>query len=328
MKKPANIISKNPAAFFLLFFFSMQVSSQNLVLNPSFEDTLQCPNFVSQIDYAVNWHTSVNTPDYYHVCNNTSSINPGMVGVPWSARGYQPARTGNAFGGVVIYWTAQPNYREIFYAQLQSPLVAGVTYSVGMYTILNEDNAMWAVDGGLGIYLSASPINPATPFAYTPQIVNPTGNVLNDSLNWTMISGTYLASGGEQYITIGSFIPDNMLTIFNRGGTYPFTSYAIEDVWVIPEDSIPTGVSNSEENFEVDIFPNPVRNKLAIGPDVSGAIHSIELFTAIGRRVLQMEQIFRNDEQIIIDVSSLDSGIYFLKVGTDRKTLTKKIVIM
>lgn len=208
-----------PLFLALLSFHSF---AQNLVLNESFEDTIQCPNFVSQIDYATGWITSVNTPDYYNACNNTSQINPGMVGVPWSARGYQPARTGVAYSGVVIYYTSQANYREIFYRQLAQPLVTGVTYNVGMYVVLNEDNAQWAVDGGLGIYLSSSPINPTTPFAYTPQIMNPLGNVLNDSLNWTIISGTYTAAGGEQYITIGSFIPDNQLTIINRGGTYPY----------------------------------------------------------------------------------------------------------
>lgn len=326
MEKLFRFISKKIAGIYFLVFFSSKILAQNLVINPSFEDTVQCPDFVSQIDYAVNWHTSVNTPDYYHVCNNTSSVNPGIVGVPWSARGYQPARTGNAFAGVVIYWTAQANYREIFYAQLQSPLVAGVTYSVGMYTVLNEDNAMWAVDGGLGIYLSSSPINPSTPFAYTPQIVNPSGNVLNDSLNWTMISGTYLAAGGEQYITIGSFIPDNMLTIINRGGTYPFTSYAIEDVWVVA-DSIPTALGRFDENSEFSIFPNPAKNQLIISHE-SLVIGSIIIYNSQGKMVLSRELKANSQQLTAIDISSLRDGIYSVNLRAGKKTLNKKLVIL
>jgi hypothetical protein len=293
----------------LLPFACSLCSAQNLVINPSFEDTVLCPDFVSQIDRAVNWHTSVNTPDYYHVCNNTSQTNPGMVGVPNSARGYQPARTGNAFAGVVIYWTAQANYREIFYAQLQSPLVAGLEYSVGMYTVLNEDNAMWAVDGGLGIYLSSTPINPSTPFAYTPQISNPPGNVLNDSLNWTLISGTYLASGGEQYITIGSFIPDNMLTIMNRGGTYPFTSYAIEDVWVMQQDSISTGINSAATLTEVKVFPNPFHSKIEIINKKNEASEFI-IYDISSRKVQQLNFI----GSISINTEELEEGVYLYEI--------------
>lgn len=315
-------ITRKAVILFLSFPFAL--CAQNLVINSSFEDTLQCPNFVSQIDYAVNWHTSVNTPDYYHVCNNTSAINPGMVGVPNSARGYQPARTGNAFGGVVIYWTAQSNYREIFYAQLQSPLITGITYSVGMYTVLNEDNAMWAVDGGLGIYLSSTPINPSTPFAYTPQIVNPTGNVLNDSLNWTVISGMYTASGGEQYITIGSFIPDAMLTVFNRGGTYPFTSYAIEDVWVIEETM--TGVNESAATEELKIFPNPSAPDEEISIQFQEKVSHVVISDIFGR-IVHSETVKMPGKEMRFFLKK--AGIYFCRlISENGKERTKKIIVL
>src|SRR5438046_2948461 len=90
----------------IIFIFSSKESfSQNLVPNPSFEDTVKCPDYISELDYAVGWHTLLNTPDYYNECNNTSKVNAGMVGVPSSARGYQTAHTGVAFAGEVNYYT-------------------------------------------------------------------------------------------------------------------------------------------------------------------------------------------------------------------------------
>lgn len=304
----------------------LSVSSQNLVPNPSFEDTVQCPNSVSQINYSTGWIASVNTPDFYHSCNNTSQVNPGMVGIPNSARGYQPARTGNAMAGIVTYYTAQANYREMFYRQLSAPLSPGVNYSVGMYVIMNEDNAQWAVDGGLGLYLSSAPINPNTPFAYTPQIMNPLTNVLNDSLNWTMISGTYTATGGEQYITIGGFIPDNQLTIVNRGGTYPFTSYAIEDVWVIPE-SLLTVKENAAKNFEVSVTPNP--SKGVVSCQVSGVNDKpvlVEVYDVFGKMVMSVD-IKPQISNFKLDLSQEPKGIYYIKLTAGESRVTKKIVI-
>ncbi len=307
-----------------LALISFLSPSQNLVQNPSFEDTVQCPTFVSLIDYSTGWITSVNTPDFYHSCNNTSQTNPGMVGVPWSARGYQPARTGNAMAGIVTYYTAQTNYREMFYRQLSSPLSPGVNYSVGMYIVMNEDNAQWAVDGGIGLYLSASPINPSTPFAYTPQVMNPLTNVLNDSLNWTAIYGTITAVGGEQFITIGGFIPDNQLTIINRGGTYPFTSYAIEDVWVIPE-SLTTVMDDPSKKLEVNLYPNPSSGLVDLHVNSKPINIQVEVLSILGDKVYSFceEHSFSKH----LDMTSFPEGVYFICISAGEALVNKKLII-
>lgn len=310
-----------------ILFFSVSAFSQNLVINPGFEDTLLCPNFVSQIDYATNWHTSVNTPDYYHACNNTSAINPGMVGVPYSARGFQHARTGDAFAGAVIYWTQQPDYRELFYAQLGAPLIAGIMYDVGMYVVMNEDNAQWAMDGGLGIYLSSSPINPANPFVYTPQIVNPSGNVLNDTLNWTAISGEYIAMGGEQYITIGSFIRDTALTIINRGGTYPFTSYAIDDVWVTSD----TGTSADESGIYSDLGISYNSTSKMLQLEFSSeefAEVKIQIMNMLGVIISEKNGFVRTGGHLKQEIFlPVNTGVYIVSLLLNDVMITKKFII-
>jgi len=61
----------------------------------------------------------------------------------------------------------------------------------------------------LGCYISTNTINNNTgPFVglnFSPQIEQPNAVMLADILNWIRINGTYKASGGEQYITIGNF---------------------------------------------------------------------------------------------------------------------------
>jgi hypothetical protein len=162
--------------------------------------------------------------------------------------------------------------------------------------------------------------------------VNPSGNVLNDSLNWILIAGTYLAAGGEQYITIGSFIPDNMLTVINRGGTYPFTSYAIEDVWVVA-DSIPTGIDERKENFTLDIFPNPATDDLELrisSRDFNTSI-KITVFDVFGKMVLsQTASINEHNSHSSshMDVSSLSTGMYSVSVDAGTKKLNRKLIIL
>src|SRR5437868_5222781 len=81
---------------FILLLISNFCFSQNLVPNPSFEDTVACPNNLSQINRAIGWSSYRQTPDYYNSC----SINGGYSGVPLNQFDYQYPRTGNAYAGL------------------------------------------------------------------------------------------------------------------------------------------------------------------------------------------------------------------------------------
>ena len=70
-------------------------SQQNLVPNPSFEDTMHCPNGTNDPGAVSLWYNpSGASPDYYNVC----STNGG--GVPWNDWGYQYAQEGHAYIGL------------------------------------------------------------------------------------------------------------------------------------------------------------------------------------------------------------------------------------
>jgi hypothetical protein len=65
-----------------------------------------------------------------------------------------------------------------------------------------------------------------------PQIYNPIGFYITDTLNWTKISGIYTAEGGEEWITIGNFFNDDETTAIEfLGGEGSIVSYyALDDV--------------------------------------------------------------------------------------------------
>jgi hypothetical protein len=66
------------------------------------------------------------------------------------------------------------------------------------------------------------------------QIYNFGNPVISDTLNWTKISGIYLASGGESFITMGNFKDDASTQTQGNEDTLamPFSYYFIEDVSV------------------------------------------------------------------------------------------------
>lgn len=210
-------------------------AAQNLVPNPGFELFTSCPVGFSQFNgFVATWaDPNMATPDYYNACAGSFP-----AGVPKNGTGYQPAHGGSAYAG--LYATAG-SYREFVQVQLSSTLVAGRRYEVRFYVALHNKSADATDD--LGAYLSnTAPSSTGTGFlggGPLPQVANPAGNVITDTLGWTLISGSYLATGGEHFLTIGHFLPDDQCTYthvaFGGQGCY----YYVDDVSVVDVTALP-----------------------------------------------------------------------------------------
>jgi hypothetical protein len=96
------------------------------------------------------------------------------------------------------------NIRGYLETPLTSPLIAGDCYHFEMYASLS-DISMYTTDA-IGACFSNTlvtgiPYTTNIPFA--AQVNNAAGNVL-DATNWTLISGDFIANGGESYIVCES----------------------------------------------------------------------------------------------------------------------------
>lgn len=211
------------------------MQAQNLVPNPSFEDYSQCPNNQDQLDRAVGWFKpTANSSDYYNACYTGSALfHPS---VPINYVGYQNARTGNAYAGFCNYYYCS-NCREYISAQLTQPLEANARYCVSFYVSLADSS----LDGiaPIGAYFSNTQINDQSTISNLPFIpqISSTLQPLNDTMNWMLITGSFIANGGESYIIIGTFSPDSQITVDTiRDNGQPiqqFAYYYIDDVSVV-----------------------------------------------------------------------------------------------
>ncbi|MNV06773.1 hypothetical protein D3C71_971720 [compost metagenome] len=194
---------------------STAAEAQNLVPNPGFETAASCPS--NNTFTAANWYSpNTGSPDYFNPCGAGWTI-PG-TGVLF---GPQAARSGSSFAAVGWYGLGGGWY-EYIQVELTAPLVAGETYAISLWVSL-ADGVMRAGDD-LGIHISSNrfkstttiqpsitTVIPTTPTGFgvfstlTPQIKCTDGNFITDAINWSELSGTYTATGGEQVITIGCF---------------------------------------------------------------------------------------------------------------------------
>ncbi|MEI7803334.1 MAG: hypothetical protein WCI97_11845, partial [Bacteroidota bacterium] len=224
---------------FISFFLLLKVNllfAQNLVPNNGFDNYSVCPSTSSQI-ITPPWTTPVGqtgTPDYMNACFVGGA---GAQGVPVNFYGNQIPVSPDGYYGMITHYGGGVEVREYLTAQLTSPLIAGQTYQVG-FSVSLSDNFEFATDH-FGAYLSnTSPTWNGTYTAmntYTAQVDNGAGNVITDMVGWTLISGTYVAVGGEQFITIGNFFDDASTTIVNvNAGGLQWAYYYMDEAFVIP----------------------------------------------------------------------------------------------
>jgi gliding motility-associated-like protein len=245
--------------FFLhiLFFFSFTSISigqnQNFVYNGSFEEYSECPisNELGngQFERAIGWFRPTDgSPDYFNQCNTYT------VGVPNNFWGYQNAFHGHGYAGFIPVMDDKKLLYEYLRTQLILPLKPCVAYRFGMYVSL----ANYSTHGmkNIGAYFSQENNfqNNSNILEGNPQ-VKYTANPIVDTLTWTLVEGTFIAHGFEQYLTIGYFeknIGDDTLFVQEMGSFYFHPYYYVDSVSLIEIGPV------SDEICELGeiIFPN------------------------------------------------------------------------
>lgn len=202
-----------------LFIFMMSVTAQkrgmaqNLVQNGSFEELTYCPVSYNQrtLKTAVGWvQPGSATPDHFSTCSK------GKAGVPDNIGGSQDALDGESYIGLVTYTSTKRNYREYVQSKLTRPLGTGELVCVEFWVSCG-DLARYVTDG-IGVHFSKGKVRPKGEkrIEARAQISNPRLHILDNANDWVKLSDVFVAEGGEDYITIGNFEPDHLMSKLKR----------------------------------------------------------------------------------------------------------------
>jgi gliding motility-associated-like protein len=274
----------------IAFCTSISIYSQNLVLNPSFENvnqgSLNCSWYTTAAGFnnAINnwtlptggssdiFHTSLATSCYCSTFS-THGDNPGQ----------QEPRTGNAYVNIVTHGSGGCTpYREYVQGQLSSPLVVGETYAVELYVSLADK--MNKGTNNIGIKFSQTPYYSPSMCVYnTVPDLNYVGPIIMDKINWTLISFTYTPTvAGLQNFIIGNFYNDaNTLTQAAPTGWQNTIRYFVDDVSITPLSVSSAGIggpvaicsTDASQDLFSTLVGNPSTTGTWSGPSVLGGGH-------------------------------------------------------
>jgi len=216
----------------IISFFRLNAQIANYISNGSFED--DCQSIVNPINWPGTDSISCNSGGgIYGECS-------GLANAPLNGFTYQKARTGQNY--MISTFFYQGVGRGYLQNRLKNKLIVGKTYCVRFYVNISG-NSSYGMDS-FGAYFGGADMDTIStcnlPLTYlTPQIQNLQGNIITDTLNWTLITGTFVANGTEKYAVIGNFRAD---TLINRTLINPTilpaiaTDVCIDDVSCIPID--------------------------------------------------------------------------------------------
>ena len=313
----------------ILTIYTTLAAGQNLVPNHSFEEFDTCPNNTTQIYYANGWGSYGGSPDYFNTCS--TSI---YASVPNNFTGFQYPADGNAYSGLIPYIEGL-FLREFMGAQLLTPLVIGQKYNVSFKVSVTAHAQIGtcciAIDK-MGIKFSTVSYY-VYPYNYTntSALINNFANVystsiISDTTNWSTISGSFIADSAYKYIVIGNFFDDTHTDTFLIKNVVTDTTalkrsyYYIDDISVT-RDSL-SGISENNDGKEINLYPNPLKERISIDC-INRQNLSLSICNIFGELVLKRElKEYKNE----IDLSSLPTGIYIIKVTGSDWTVQKKLI--
>jgi OOP family OmpA-OmpF porin len=197
--------------FYIFLFFTLfccEAKTQtNLVYNGDFEIYDTCPpaqsgnsTTMNYLKHCTGWDMPTEgSSDYFNSCSTNN-----FSGIPKNYGGFQYPYNGNGYVGLYALIDFEPcQYREYIQTKLTNSLIKGKKYTIEYFV---SNSFLQAAVNSISALFSNYKISSSTDcFIKANPQVNYTGGFITDTLNWTKISGSFYADGGEQYLTIGFF---------------------------------------------------------------------------------------------------------------------------
>jgi hypothetical protein len=334
----------------LLLLFAIQCQGQvNLIPNPSLEekDTLATSPlaYVPKYWYSPN---SLGSPDY--VDSSFTTLN-AFVQYPlsWSTvngaynywgnynynnivlSGSQSAHHGAAYMGLHVYDAV-----EYIGTELLDSLQAGKTYAFEFHVQLAKRSRIGFDHVGAAFTQDRlTNFNPNDPFQFvfgTYDAGGQTGQCLLDTTNWMTVRDTFIAEGGERYMTIGTPDTNSMqLCHFASGGSayYYFDDFSLVcldcDTTTIPPR--PTAPIVPVDYTGIRLSPNPIITDYTLTYDLpEGGVFKI--YDGSGRLIFADTLPVGDIQRAYYLPDHITMGIYFWSVSNGDAVLQRgKMVV-
>jgi hypothetical protein len=276
----------------------------------------------------VNWQTRIASFNFANILAVVTTANPDTI-----CLGDSSQLNANVSGGSGTYtylWTSVP---PGFNSNIKNPVVSPIIKTI--YIVLVNDGTSSITDS-ITVTVNDKPIANAGPNAS-----------YCDTVTRFPVSGTAANYSAIKWLTAGDghFNIDTVLSCYYYPGTndrnnngvllslqafpvIPCSDTAFDTVYI--KLTYPLGISASAYDlFNIKIVPNPASGMFNLVIYGVGDLDLMVMITNIEGKPLYMYQDKpqSQDYSKLIDINNIPKGIYLVKVQTNLRTITKKLVI-
>lgn len=174
------------------------------------------------------------------------------------------------------------------------------------------------------LLISANELNTIQTFIFNSTVFNP-NQIYYVGMAQTANSIGYYPLGA----TPAPFTPTLYVTQPISGGALtPLNSnlgfFGIEPFFTSPCNGVGLTKLNNHFNFNMNLYPNPARDKVTIFVSNVTSSMKLKVYNAIGALVLEQNSLQEENELIM---QQLDAGVYFIKLIDGKSVQTKKLII-
>ncbi len=179
---------------------TMGQSASDLIENGSFEDITGKIKKGGSIDLTTGWISPTKTAaDLY------TAINKDKLGVPKNMNGSEDAQEGSAYVGFNAFSYGDKEPRSYVSSKLKLPMRKGQKYCVKFYVSLAESSKYGSNNIAANFSKKQYNISEDKSIIGPSPVMHVENPVFNAMFGWEEICGTYIAEGGEKFLTIGNF---------------------------------------------------------------------------------------------------------------------------
>lgn len=164
-------------------------------------------------------------------------------------------------------------------------------------------------------------------FSFTPANLTIT---VGDTVEFVNTSGVHWVDGRQVTFAANPVSFDNQsqsgsgwtyTQVFNTVGNYNYRC-GIHTTTMTGAISVqlPTSITENESANKVSFYPNPASEELFFLN--YNLIKNMAIYSLTGKKAVAYTSVTQK-----IDISSLNSGVYFVKLTTDKGDITKKLII-
>jgi hypothetical protein len=247
--------------------------------------------------------------DYYNKC---STYYPFAFN---SIHGYVFSSLDSGICGMFVFQDVSVSSSDYIATKLNQTLIANKKYQLACK--LRPSKNYRSADA-IDFYFSKDSLYSLDSgfFHVTPQVSNPSGNIISDSLHWYVLVDTFTAAGDEQYLTIGSFRSGAVTNTLPGSSADPRAYMFIDSVSVVLLDTL--SAINLSTDIAFSIYPNPANETIIV--ESNSPPGNLYVTDVMGKPLMQLNC---TSNRSYFNIAHLPNGIYFIR----KDSFCRKLII-